>query len=89
MKNTVDGDCVHNGVAVARVCRDVACRGAGNAEIWYNYRQREDMQLNKSQNVEFAGLGTSPAVLTEMVWALAHQNDIIAAKGKAWSGVFS
>ena len=23
------------------------------------------MQLNKSQNVEFAGTGTSPAVLTE------------------------
>ena len=30
-----------------------------------------------------AGMGTSPAVLTEMVWALAHQHDIIAAKGKA------
>jgi len=25
------------------------------------------MQLNKSQNVEFAGTGTSPAVLTETV----------------------
>ena len=25
------------------------------------------MQLNKSQNVEFAGLGTSPAAPTEMV----------------------
>ena len=36
-----------------------------------------------------AGMGTSPAVLTEMVWALAHQNDIIAAQGKAWSDVFS
>jgi hypothetical protein len=36
-----------------------------------------------------AGMGTSPAVLTETVWALAHQHDIIAAKGKAWSGVFS
>ena len=59
------------------------CRGAGNAEIWYNCRQREDMQLNKSQNVEFAGTGTSPAVLTEMVWALAHHHDIIDAKGKA------
>ena len=43
------------------------CRGVGNAEIWYNYRQMEDMQLNKSQNVEFAGTGTSPAVLTETV----------------------
>ena len=36
-----------------------------------------------------AGMGKSPAVLTETVWALVRQNDIIGAKGKAWSGVFS
>ena len=35
------------------------------------------------RRILIAGMGTSPAVLTEMVWALAHQHDIIAAKGKA------
>ena len=52
---------------VSRQARVKGCRGAGNTEIWYNCRQRKDMHLNKSQNVEFAGTGTSPAVLTETV----------------------
>ena len=54
---------------------------------------REDEHGNgrvpRDRTILIAGMGTSPAVLTEMVWALAHQHDIIAAKGKAWSGVFS
>ena len=41
------------------------------------------------RTILIAGMGTSPAVLTETVWTLAHPTDMIAAKGKAWSGVFS
>ena len=46
-------------------------------------------RVPRDRTILIAGMGTSPAVLTETVWALAHQHDIIAAKGKAWSGVFS
>ena len=46
-------------------------------------------RVPRDRTILIAGMGTSPAVLTETVWALAHPNDMIAAKGKAWSGVFS
>ena len=47
------------------------------------------------RTILIAGIGTSPAVLTETVWALAHQDestkslkDLLAAQKALMNGVF-
>jgi hypothetical protein len=37
-------------------------------ELWYNIGE-----MNGKKTVLVVGMGTSPAVMTETVWALAHQ----------------
>ena len=35
------------------------------------------MKLESNRKILVAGMGTSPAVLPNAVWALAHQEDLI------------